>query len=89
MILREVPRPDSSEPYRLNWPLKITLEFEQEIITATNDDLDLLAYGSNEQECLNNFYSMFDEMKKHYTRLADSEVMGQAARLKALFASIA
>lgn len=89
MILREVPRPDGSGSYRLNWPLKITLDFEHEIITATNDDLDLLAYGSTEAECLNNFYSMFDDMKKHYTRLADSEIMGQAVRLKALFSSIA
>jgi hypothetical protein len=89
MILREIPRPDSVEPYSLKWPLKITLEFEQEIITAVNEDLDLFAYGTSEKECLNNFYSMFDDMKKHYAELTDSEVIGHAVRLKALFSSIA
>lgn len=89
MIIKEIPGPDGLYSYRLNWPLKITIKYEDNLVFASNEDLDLSAYGTTKDECVQNFYSMFDDMKKHYARLADSEIMGQAVRLKALFSSIA
>jgi len=88
MILNEIPRLDCREPYKLKWPLKIAIEYEDNLIFAFNEDLDLSAYGTTEDECMQNFYSMFDDMKHHYTEIGDDKIIGLAVRLKALFSSI-
>jgi len=86
-IFTEIPKQEGSA-YHLKWPIKVVIERNEDLVLATNEDLDLLAYGATEDECLNNFFSMFDDMKQHYTGIAENKIIGLAVRLKALFTSI-
>jgi hypothetical protein len=88
MILREIPD-EVGNPLKLKWPIKVLIEKNEDYFYASNEDLNLLAYGKNKDECLANFHSLFIEQREHFMSKKDNELMGRALRLKALFSSIA
>ena len=89
MIVREIPSTkNDGQAYKLNWPMKIEIERGEEFFHAVHRDLDLSSYGSTQEECLKNFYAIFEDMYQHYTQAQEDNLSGLAIRLKALFSRI-
>lgn len=73
---------------KLNWPITIILEQDDEYFIASNEDLNIHGMGSSEQEALTDFNRSFIHFWKYYEDIKEDDVIGYAKRLKVLFNEI-
>lgn len=66
-------------------PVKVTLEMAEGQATAVNELLHVYALGDNYVDALADFQSQIVELFDHYSSLAENNVIGEGARLRALF----
>ena len=73
---------------KLNWPVTIILEQDDEYFIASNEDLNIHGIGSSRQEALTDFELSFIHFWKYYKDIKEDDVIGYAKRLKVLFNEI-
>ena len=73
---------------KLNWPVTIILEQDDEYFIASNEDLNIHGIGSSRQEALTDFKRSFIHFWKYYKDIKEDDVIGYAKRLKVLFNEI-
>ena len=73
---------------KLNWPVTIILEQDDEYFIASNEDLNIHGIGSSRQEALTDFKRSFIHFWKYYNDIKEDDVIGYAKRLKVLFNEI-
>jgi hypothetical protein len=72
----------------LNWPLSITLDREDDLVFAINEELSIYGIGFNNTDAMDDFNRSFLHFWKYYNEISDDKVIGYARRLKVLFREI-
>ncbi|MCD6117927.1 hypothetical protein J7K93_13000 [bacterium] len=73
---------------KLSWPLVLTIQYIEDIVTISNDDLNIYAVGNSMEHAIKEFNHHFFHFLTYYRNIPDDKLTGYAKRLKALFQKI-
>ena len=73
---------------RVLTPITIRVRFEDNLVFAENETLRIFAHGNTQDEAMEQFQQHVVHSQRSYAGLRDDQVLGDAIRLRRLFAEL-